>query len=166
MNWWQVRVDFVKNVLKQRPLLFALLSLPYFLYFIGTQVYIYGNPFQFFNTFPGWYTYSYTFLSLVSSILLGILVTLIVAKFHEVRAKSLGLGATGVFIGALAAGCPGCFFGLFPIVAGMLGIGGTLAILPFNGLEFLLLTVLLLVGSILLLAKEVDLTCDVKKPKK
>lgn len=141
-----------------------------FLYALGTlalYTYIYnGRPLSFYSHFHATYTVSFTVLTLLISLLFGILLTLVVAKIREVKMKSLGVGMTGVVFGALAMGCPGCIFGLFPLLLGFLGIGGTLAVLPFNGVEFQIATVILLSISIFLLGKETDLSCDLPKKKK
>ncbi|MBR9700734.1 hypothetical protein GOV11_02615 [Candidatus Woesearchaeota archaeon] len=163
MQWLRQRWKFVKNTLTTRPHRVNVipLSLIYFIIIGIVHTYIYTNPIRFFHTFPVWYTSLYTILTLIVSIMIGVTLTLIIAKIREVRSKSLGLGVLGVAVGSLAAGCPGCFFGLFPIVLGVFGVGGTLAVMPLNGLEFQMLSIILLTGSILSLAKETDISCKV-----
>lgn len=164
MDWIKQRLEFVRKTLSTRPhrLNVIPLSLIYFIIIGIIHAYIYnGHPFQFFHTFPVWYTALYTILTLITSVLIGVTLTLIIAKIKEVKSKSLGLGVLGIAAGSLAAGCPGCLFGLFPIVLGFFGIGGTLAIMPFNGIEFQALSAIFLLGSILSLAKETDLGCKV-----
>lgn len=163
------RFSHIRAVLTERKnfLLFLLFSLLYVLGTVLLYTYIYnGNPTYFYSHFHAVYTVSFTLLTILISLLLGTLLTLVVAKVREVKAKSLGVGVAGVVFGALAMGCPGCIFGLFPLLLGVFGIGGTLAILPFNGIEFQIITVILLCISIFLLAKETDLSCSLPKKKK
>lgn len=163
------RLSHIREVLSSRPSSRIVwpLSLIYLLATIATYWYIYrGDLSQFYGGFHLSYTVAFTILTVLISALLGILLTLIIAKIREVRIKTLGAGVTGVAIGALAVGCPGCIFGLFPLLLGFLGVGGTLAILPWNGIEFQILTVILLCVSILSLGKESDVTCKVPARKK
>lgn len=159
-------MKFIFSMIRQKPYRYwiAPAMLIYFALMLAVYSYIYnGNVLAFFNGFPLWYTLGYTVMILVTSILLGVLLVLFVAKIREVRAKSLGLGVTGLVFGSLAAGCPGCIFGLFPILLGMFGIGGTLAILPFNGLEFQMLTVAFLLAALYFIARETDVSCEVPR---
>lgn len=160
------RMQFLVKTLRERPwrVLVWPLSIVYLVATIALYEYIYnGTLVQFYRTFPAYYTVSFTAFTIVISILFGVVLTLFLAKIREIRLKGAGLGITGIFFGALAAGCPGCVFGLFPIVLSLFGISGTLAILPFNGLEFQALTVLLLLSSIFFLAKESEIACEIKK---
>jgi MFS family permease len=155
-----VKALFSRQYLK----LFIPLSLLYLIMMYFVYDYMYqGEVLHFYETFSLWYAVSFSILTIVISILFGALLTLIVMKFREVKKKSLGVGTLGIFIGSLTAGCPGCVFGLFPLFAGIFGFGAgtTIAIMPLNGIELQLLTILLFVLSILFLSKEVDLTCKV-----
>lgn len=86
-----------------------------------------------------------SFISLIIvSLLLGILVSMMIykVKHSQPTNKKTGLlASTGAFIAAFAPGCAACGIGL----ASLLGIGGaTLALLPFGGLEFSILAIIIL----------------------
>lgn len=135
------------------------------LYFIATftvVIYMHGSVGAFYTSLRPQYTIPFTILAIITSVQLGIAITLAVAKIRELRAKSAGLGVIGIVVGSLAAGCPGCFFGLFPIILSAFGVSATLAILPWNGLELQAASAVILALSIITLAKETDMTCDVR----
>ena len=92
-------------------------------------------------------------LSLLIAILTGINVNLIWLKFKEYRKinKEQGLTFFGSFIGLLGGACPGCFVGLFPAFLGLFGITASLNILPFYGLELLVISAVILIISIIFL---------------
>jgi hypothetical protein len=106
------------------------------------------------------YTIPYTILTILLSIIFGISATLLIVRVKEIRAKSAGLGLIGVILGGLAGSCPGCYFGLFPLVMSFFGISATLAILPLHGLELQVLAIIALCASVITLARSVDPTCD------
>lgn len=163
------RYTHAKSLLRERPYnyLIAPLSLLYIVITAGVYYYIYnGNPIALYKLFPLHYTIPFTIFTIIISLLIGLTIALFFAKLHELHLKSAGVGVIGVMIGSLAAGCPGCFFGLFPLVLSFFGVTGTLAILPWNGLEFQVITISMLSLSVWMLAKETDLTCKVKKRKK
>ena len=146
-------------------LLLIPLSLIYAVFSFSTVIYIHGGIEAFYKGMYPSYTIPFTLLTIIISLLMGITLTITIAKLRDVKLKSAGLGAGGIIIGSLAAGCPGCFFGLFPLFLSMFGITATLAILPFNGLELQALCIPLLVFSIWELGKETELTCKVKTTK-
>jgi hypothetical protein len=133
-----------------------------FLYAIMNMIvvlHIHGSIDAFYRSMFMSYTIPFTILVGISSILLGISSSLLVAKIFEIKVKTAGLNITGIFFGSLAAGCPGCFFGLFPIVLSFFGITGTLAILPFNGLELQVGAIFVILLSIWFLAVESEVVC-------
>jgi len=135
------------------------------LYFIATfavVIYMHGSITAFYTSMRSQYTIPFTVLAIITSVQLGIAITLAVAKIRELRAKSAGLGMIGIAVGSLAAGCPGCFFGLFPLILSAFGVSATLAILPWNGLELQAASAVILALSIITLAKETDMTCEVR----
>lgn len=92
----------------------------------------------------------HSFISLIIiSILFGILISLILFKsrFNILENKKIGLfGGVGIFLGALAPGCVACGIGL----VSFLGLGaGTLAFLPYEGLELSIFSIILLSFAIL-----------------
>lgn len=157
------RLAFLGSVLREYWFPLIPLSSLYLAANVALYAYIFnGDPLQLYRSYPLSYTVPFTAFTALISILTGILAVLIIAKLREVRAKTLGLGATGLLFGSLAAGCPGCVFGLFPLLLGFFGLGGTLAVLPLKGIEFQIVTVVLLGIGIFSLSKEADLTCEVR----
>jgi hypothetical protein len=87
-------------------------------------------------------------LSILTALLLGISTAMLVYIFRQARAD--GAAATpgtvsGTIVAAIASGCPVCGAWLLPL----LGIAGSLAVFPLQGLEIRLLAVGLLIYSIL-----------------
>jgi hypothetical protein len=156
------------GVLRSEPYKYYVwpLSLLYLCIAFGTILYIHNSLPAFYKGMYASYTVPFTILTIITSIQLGVALTLIIAKIRELRAKSAGLGIVGIAIGSLAAGCPGCFFGLFPLFLSAFGISATLAILPFNGLELQTASAIILGLSIYTLGKETDLSCEIRKREK
>lgn len=105
------------------------------------------------------------FLMLAVAFLVGLNINLMILKFKEYRKlnyKSGSFATFGVFFGILGGACPGCIVGLFPAVAGIFfGIGISLNILPFKGLELQVLSIILLIVSTNLLSK--NSVCKIQK---
>ena len=83
-------------------------------------------------------------------------INLMIMKFKELKKinRVSGLTAFGVFLGIMGGACPGCLVGLFPVVLGMFGgVGYSLSVLPFNGLELQTGSLLLLIIGARLLSK-------------
>lgn len=135
----------------------------YFLFNLATVIYIYGSVSGFYAILRPSYTIPFTLFTIILSIIFGIAAVLVIIKIREIRLKSAGLGLSGILLGGLAAGCPGCYFGLFPIFLSFFGISATLAILPFNGLELQALGIGALCLTILTLAKETVVECELPK---
>src|SRR3569832_237036 len=124
------RLAFIGEIL-WTPRYFGIAAAIAFIYIVTNilvVLHVHGTFGDFYHSMFQTYTVPFTILVAVSGILLGINCALLMAKFKELRLKTAGLSVTGVFFGSLAAGCPGCFFGLFPIVLSFFGITGTLAI--------------------------------------
>ncbi len=102
-------------------------------------------------------------LNLIVAVLIAINVNLVYSKFREIRKikSTPALTFFGAFSGMLGGLCPGCVTGLFPLIASIFGISLGLASLPFKGLEFQALAILLLVISISFLTKEG--TCKIRR---
>lgn len=106
------------------------------------------------RTRPGYAAASLALIALTGT-LLGINATLVARHIRFRSAVTHGaLAAVGTTSGLIGAACPACAVGLFPIIAGSLGSTFSLAALPFFGLEFGLLAVLLLGASTWLLTSE------------
>ncbi len=69
--------------------------------------------------------------------------------------KGAGSSACSVFTGAVASGCPVCTAPLL----GIFGLGGALALLPFQGLELKLAAIIALGISLYYTSKNVKVAC-------
>jgi hypothetical protein len=76
----------------------------------------------------------------------------------DTRKKIHKRGFLGGLLGVVVTGCPSCTMGL----ASFLGIGSTLSLLPWHGLELKLIALVLLGWSIWNIYKNL-LVCKVKK---
>jgi hypothetical protein len=157
------RIAYIRSVFSKHhhKAIFAAVALLYIIINFLVVMYIHGSIGAFYHDMYAQYTIPFTIATIIIGLLVGIDVVLVIEKFEELHVKSAGLGITGLIFGSLAAGCPGCFFGLFPILLSVFGITGTLAILPFNGLEFQVAAIILLCASIYFLAKETEVTCRI-----
>ena len=104
-------------------------------------------------------TVSFVFLIIIS-LLSGIVFSLSIFLFKRQISYNAGVGVTGIVSSILAPACSSCALGL----AGILGIGGFLSILPFKGLELGVLGIILLGVSLVYLSGKITTkVCDVKK---
>ncbi|MBI4015579.1 MAG: hypothetical protein HY362_02585 [Candidatus Aenigmarchaeota archaeon] len=83
-------------------------------------------------------------------------ITLNINKARKLSGK--GMGIAGMFAGLFTSACPICY----PLILTAAGIPTALAVLPFGGAEFQLLSIVLLLVSIYFSAK--PLVCKVEKP--
>ncbi|MBI2665056.1 hypothetical protein HYX12_00355 [Candidatus Woesearchaeota archaeon] len=97
--------------------------------------------------------YSLVLLSL-TSVLAGIVMTMIFFLLQRQISGSIGLSLPGMFLSIIAPACPSCALGLL----GILGLGGLLTILPFKGLELGFLGILLLSISLVHLVNKINAT--------
>lgn len=72
---------------------------------------------------------------------------------HDLSVEGGSGSAAGVMLGTIGAGCAACGPGILAGVVGIVGGAGVLATLPYEGLEFSLLAVLVLVLSMYWLAE-------------
>ena len=89
----------------------------------------------------------YTFLTLLS-VLLGLVVTVMIYRIR-VQGFNAEESATTSFVGILSllgTGCAGCVAGVIPGVLATLGVSINFLALPLLGLEFILLSCILLSG--------------------
>jgi hypothetical protein len=162
MQEFKNRLSYTGYILAQ-PRYWVIALATAFIYIVANIIvvlHVHGTIGAFYTSMFSNYTVSFTALVAISGILLGINSALLVAKINELQLKSAGLSFTGIFFGSLAAGCPGCFFGLFPIFMSLFGITGTLALLPFNGLELQLGAIILVLVSTWFLAEESEMVCE------
>jgi hypothetical protein len=159
------RMHYIRTVLAEPR--YAFIAVLAALLYVGvtmiTVLYAHATIENFYKTMYSTYTIPFTVFTVLLSVFFGLNVALFTAKIREVRLKSAGLGATGLFFGSLAAGCPGCFFGLFPIVLSLFGISATLAILPFHGLELQAIALIALCLTLFTLGKETEIGCPLPK---
>lgn len=93
------------------------------------------------------------------SLLSGVTITMIIYQlknFGDVKPKSGVVEIFGIFSGALAASCPACAVTLISLI----GLSGGLAVLPFHGLEFSLLALVLLTFSLFMISKGLVEECE------
>ena len=105
------------------------------------------------------FNWSQLFLSGVTAVLLGLSAAMLLFIFRqrrENRAESAPSTLTGTIIAAVASGCPVCGAWLLPL----LGIAGSLAVFPLQGLEIRLLAIALLIYSISRSSSVIAGTCD------
>jgi hypothetical protein len=163
----QDRITYIRAVLGQ-PRYFGVAAIgtaAHLLITVASVQYIHENLGGFFISMRASYTIPYTAMAVISAFFLGITLALVVERIDELRLHTASLGIGGLLAGSLAIGCPGCFFGLFPLLLSLFGITATLAILPFNGLELQALSILLLGTGIWFLAKPA-ITCKLTASKK
>lgn len=85
-------------------------------------------------------------LSVIIAFLFAINVGLITLRFHQRThlAKTCTTSVLGGMLGTLSLGCPVCGTGLLASTLGLVGIEGGLALLPFEGVELKVLSIVLL----------------------
>ena len=101
-------------------------------------------------------------LIILISLLAGLNLSLLIYKFKLAvpsSDKGSAIGFAGIFGGALSSGCSACTLPLISI----LGISGSLAVLPLKGEEFTILAILLLLVSLHITSKSISKkTCEVR----
>ncbi len=93
------------------------------------------------------YNWASLILSITTAILFGISMAMVIYVFKKSREnakESAPSSLFGALFGAVASGCPVCGAWLLPI----LGIAGSLAVFPFQGLEIKVFAIILLAFSI------------------
>lgn len=94
-------------------------------------------------------------LLLLTSLLAGINMTLAVYHWRKQRTATLAQNSAttaGIGTGVLAAGCSSCGISILA----MLGLAGTIALLPLKGLEISILSIVILLITMLWLAKTIE----------
>ncbi len=100
--------------------------------------------------------------------LFGINLAMVVYFLKRMRVgpgkKNLAAGVSGIVSGALGIGCAACGSFILSATLSSLGAAGALAILPLQGGEFGILSVMLLALSLMLVSKKIaaPLICNVK----
>src|SRR3989344_1809887 len=143
----------------QRPYLFWTLGI--FLSYLFIAVVLSG----FYGTFQLILLYADTVnllklsLSLLFSLIIGSLVAInsvylfLLSRARRQCKPSRTLTGVGTAAGLLTGICPLCVTGLLPLLLGFFGVSFSLGILPFQGLEVQVLTIVLLGFSLFLLQR-------------
>jgi hypothetical protein len=87
------------------------------------------------------------------SLLSGIVLSLSLFLLKRQLSYSAGIGLSGIITSILTPACSSCALGL----AGILGIGGFLSVLPFKGMELGVVGIVLLLISIVYLSKKITM---------
>lgn len=112
------------------------------------------------------YLYFY-FVWLLQGILMLLLPLFIVLSaykiffFSSTSIKEEGAGGIAALLGVLVAGCPACSITILTYI----GFAGFVGLLPYDGLELKILSVLLLIGINLSILNTLQI-CKIKKHKK
>ena len=103
-------------------------------------------------------TTSSLILLIIMSVLAGTSVVMTIFLVQRQVSGSIEVSLGGIFISLIAPACPSCAIGLFSV----LGFGGFLAMLPFEGLELGFVGVGLLVVSLFYLSNKITTkTCSI-----
>lgn len=103
-------------------------------------------------------TVSFLFLIIVS-LLSGIVLSLSLFLLRRQITYGAGIGLTGIVTSILTPACSSCALGL----AGIIGVSGTLTLLPFKGMELGALGIVLLLISLVYLSGKITATvCEIK----
>lgn len=138
---------------------FNFLALDYFIFSKTTTFEV------FFLSNSPFYNWTSIILSLLTAVLFGIAIAMVVfilKRKLENAGSSTGSSIFGGVFGVLASGCPICGAWLLPV----LGIAGSLAAFPFQGLEIKTLAVLLIGFSIFQSSKSVLGICETSSRKR
>lgn len=108
-------------------------------------------------------------LTLIISVLSGVNISMLVFYLRRriAKEKEMGVGFVGMIFGFLGLGCASCGSVILSSILGLTAANGFLRIMPFNGLEFGILGVVLLIVSIYLLSVKIEnpLLCKIKARK-
>ncbi len=122
---------------------------------------LFSNFVTFFDSL--WYTwmtmpiFSQAMLIIVS-LLSSLLIVLVFMAYKQNQKLSGSAGSSGIVLGILAPACPSCGIGIFSL----LGFGSLSAILPFGGQELGVVAIVVLIGSLMYVSKQlVAKICEV-----
>lgn len=159
------RIDKIKKAIFSWPYI-LIFTIIFFVYLVVNifvnQLYITG--FDVLLEFRKSFLIPFFLLNIFIAFLVPLAVNLSIIKFKELKKiNSVGGGAgfLGIFGGLLGGACPGCFAGLFFVFLGLFGVTASLSILPFYGLEILVISIILLIVSIWILTNKA--TCKIPK---
>lgn len=92
------------------------------------------------------------FLAIIIAFLIALDLNLIIIKYKESKKLNIKLTPIGFLLGLSVGICPACITGIFPALFSIFGF--SLSILPFGGIEFQILSVIILSISISMLLKQ------------
>jgi len=99
--------------------------------------------------------------SIVLSFFVGIMVSLLAYRYKIMKESSgeklSKLGSLGVFFGVAAPGCAACGVGLISLI----GLGGALTSLPFQGAEIIFIAIILVVFAIIDISLKLNRACSI-----
>jgi hypothetical protein len=105
------------------------------------------------------FTVTTVMMGFAIAILTGINTTLVLCRKQMTGSlgfkKGAGSSVCSAFTGAIASGCPVCTAPLL----GIFGLGGALALLPFQGLELKAMAIIALAAVLYYTAKNVKVAC-------
>lgn len=112
------------------------------------------------------FTLSSLFLLIASCLLAGMVITFsvfLIKRQVSGSTESAEASLPGIVLSILLPACPSCAPSIFGLFFGLFGVGSSLAVLPLQGLEFGLLTVIVIMITLMYLSKKiVSTTCEVK----
>lgn len=168
-NMYEV-VDVLKKVFKKGSYILLTFAVTVGFYILTALVTNIGNVFYNFKNFSFVTAFSLSSLILTSfwrtilpssvvSILLlgfftGILVSLLTYRYRTIQVSAGRVGviaSIGLFLGVLAPGCAVCGIGLI----GILGLGSSLAFLPFKGAEVSYLGMAIIIFVIIRVSRQI-----------
>lgn len=88
-----------------------------------------------------------SFLLVVAALLVGVNVSVLVHGYRNGNVGGAGGSAAGTTLATLGAGCAACGSALLAAFFSTTAVAGSLALLPFEGLEFLAISLVILVVS-------------------
>jgi len=160
------RLENIKDILKTRKeiVTFVIVIVLYsIMNFFVNDFHIIGM--NFFHS-PNWYIISFIFFTIINTILIALSINLIIKRISYFNIGGGIIGFLGAFITILTGACPGCIAGVLPAIMSLVGSGFTLSSLPLYGIEFKILSFLLMTSSIYLLSGEIKCTIEYKKSNK
>lgn len=98
-------------------------------------------------------------ITVALGLLLGLNLSFLIHKIRQARQFGAGAVATsgvGFFVGLLGVGCAACGTALVSAILPFVGIGGALAVLPFNGIELQFVALALLIFTLWRLVRDLS----------
>jgi hypothetical protein len=109
---------------------------------LSARLGVLADLYPFFGLKPG-----RSILLVVAALLVGINVSVLVHGYRNGNIGGAGSSAVGTTLATLGAGCAACGSALLAAFFSTTAVAGTLALLPFEGLEFLVISLLILAVS-------------------